>query len=76
MEPLEKQTHSFIVKLWRERSGRSFRWRGHITHVPDGVRQPIRRLGEIGAFIKPYLRQMGVIPCWHELLRRLLIWRK
>jgi hypothetical protein len=76
MEPLEKHTHSFIVKIWRERSGRSFIWRGHITHVPDGVRRPLRRLCEVGAFIRPYLRQMSVSPLWYELLDRLLTRRK
>lgn len=58
MEPLESQTHSFIVKIWRERGGRQgtlTSMRGHITHVPGGERASLRSLGDIADFIRPYV---------------------
>lgn len=63
MEPFETHTHSFIVKIWRERVGDRANqtiWRGHITHVPGGERRYLKSLNDIAAFITPYLIQMGV----------------
>jgi len=71
---LEHGTHSFIVKVWRERTSsrdRTFSWRGYITHVPDGERRSVRHLEEIGLFISHYLRQMGARPGWRYRLLRL-----
>jgi hypothetical protein len=76
MEPLEEHTHSFIVKIWREQSGKSFSWRGHIIHVSNGSRRSFRKLNEITNFIRPYLRQMGVSPRRRDLFRRLFMHRK
>jgi hypothetical protein len=71
MDEIEQTSHSFIVKVWRERvslrAGR-FSWRGHITHVPDGKRRDIRHFNEIVLFIAPYLRQMGVLLGWSYAL--------
>lgn len=72
---LENDTHSFIVKIWLEdrveKTGRA-RWRGHITHVPSGVRRYLRSLDDITAFMQPYLRQMGVRLGGSARLRRWL----
>jgi len=59
MDLFESETHSFIIKIWLEDDGRT-RWRGHITHVPDGERRYLEDLGEISRFIRPYLEKMGV----------------
>jgi hypothetical protein len=74
MRPFESKTHSFIVKIWLEQTateaGRA-KWRGHITHVPDGERRYVQNLDEISAFIDPYLE--GMDEKLH-LLRRLGRW--
>lgn len=61
----ETTTHSFIVKIWLEEmieeSGVA-KWRGHITHVPDGVRRYVESLDEISTFIGGYSRAMGQPP--------------
>lgn len=52
-------THSFIVKIWLEEiadhTDRT-KWRGHITHVPDGARRYLESVNDIPAFITPYLQ--------------------
>jgi hypothetical protein len=63
MDLYESTTHPFIVKIWLEELAQEAghaTWRGHITHVPSGKRRYIQDLGDIIAFITPYLRQMGV----------------
>ena len=63
MDLVEFNTHSFIIKVWLEEpadDNRQGRWRGHITHVPDGERRYLKGLGEIVAFMVPYLLSMGV----------------
>jgi hypothetical protein len=63
MDEFDQTTHSFIIKVWRERTSlkeRRFSWRGQITHVPDGERGAVCRIGEIDLFIARYLRQMEV----------------
>jgi hypothetical protein len=63
MDLPEATTQSFIVKIWleetAEEAGRA-RWRGHITHVPSGQRRYLQDLGDITAFIAPYLERMGI----------------
>jgi len=63
MDLPETPTHSFIVKIWLEETiaeAGVATWRGHITHVPDGVRKYIDSLNEISAFVIPYLEELGV----------------
>jgi len=63
MDLVEFNTHSFIVKIWLEEPAEDNRkgiWRGHITHVPGGERRYLESLGEIVAFMVPYLVSMGV----------------
>jgi hypothetical protein len=63
MDLPETTTHSFIVKIWLEETAEETgqaRWRGHITHVPSGERRHLKDLGDITAFIVPYLERMGV----------------
>lgn len=61
--PFTERTHSFIVKIWLEDSseetGRA-RWRGLITHVPDGHRKYVEQLSDVTLFLVPYLRSMQV----------------
>jgi hypothetical protein len=63
MDPYESETHSFIVKIWLEKTaqktGRAA-WRGHITHVPGGERRYLKKIDDIAACIVPYLKTMGV----------------
>ena len=63
MDLVEFNTHSFVVKIWLEESAdddHKGKWRGHITHVPDGERRYLKGVGEIADFIVPYLASMGV----------------
>lgn len=63
MDQLEFNTHSFVVKIWREGADEDqeeSQWRGHITHVPSGERRYLKGLNGIVAFIVPYLASMGV----------------
>ena len=69
MESLDKSTHVFIVRVWRERreiENVAPEWRGVIEHVPSGRRQYVNDLDEIGIFIMPYLEEFGIEPtlCW------------
>jgi hypothetical protein len=63
MDQIESNTHSFIVKIWREgvdeKSG-AVVWRGRITHVPSGQDRHFDNLSGITNFIAPYLVDMGV----------------
>lgn len=64
-EPLERGAHSFVVRIWRERQGyggRKVTWRGRITHAASGNQRALHALGDIAAFIEPYLVQLGVAP--------------
>lgn len=64
MRSFEAKTHSFIVKMWLEEtfsdSGAGVKWRGHITHVPDGTRRYLESADAIPAFITPYLQGTDV----------------
>ena len=77
MDSLEATSHPFVVRIWLEESAEEARratWRGHITHVPSGVRRYVHSLADITAFIGPYLEGMGVQLdlCWRvrQWLRR------
>lgn len=74
----ENSTHSFIVKIWLEKTLEEVKhpiWRGHITHIPSGERRYFQKLGEMSAFIELYLSQMGVqMPRFQRLLRWLNHW--
>jgi hypothetical protein len=54
MDLFESQTHSFVIKIWFEDEGQK-KWRGQVTHVPDGRRQYFENLSDILTFINPYL---------------------
>ena len=62
MDAQDATSHSFVVKVWVERTrsaARGAAWRGHITHVPSGERQYIEELDAISLFIAPRLAGMG-----------------
>lgn len=62
MELYERNTCSFIVKVWREPNDAPLaqsQWRGHITHVFTGRRQYFDHLATITNFIATYLVEMG-----------------
>jgi hypothetical protein len=63
MDQFEATTHPFIVRIWLEETAAEAgqaSWRGYIVHVPSGERRYIHDLGEIPAFIAPYMEAMGV----------------
>lgn len=75
MDLPEATTNSFIIKIWLEETLEEtgqIVWRGHITHVPSGERVFIKDLDEIAAFIKLYLRKMGVRKDTRKMFGRLL----
>ena len=79
MNQSEAVPHSFIVKIWLEgpddEAGQPS-WHGYITHVPGNERRYLKDLGEIIAFIGPYLDGYGArLPlCWRasNYLRHLM----
>ena len=75
MEPLESQTHSFILKIWCVRvrmESNVTTWRGHITHVPGGERRYLKSFNDIDDFIVPYLEAIDVDPGRYWRVRRWL----
>jgi hypothetical protein len=57
-DPHDPDLHSFIVRVWvEERSGASgaVRWRGSITHVPDGKRRYFEDLKDMCAFVASHM---------------------
>lgn len=60
IDPLESNTHSFIVKVWHEATAGDTRrasWRGHITHVPSRGRRYLRDADGICFFVAPTWKQ-------------------
>ncbi len=56
MNPIEENTHVFIVRVWREQreiEGAMPTWRGMIEYVPSGERRYLKDLDEIRGFIAP-----------------------
>jgi hypothetical protein len=71
--PDEEKTHSFIVKVWLEKTAEAAgaaRWRGYVTHVASGRRMYVERLDEICLFVAPFLEDLKL-----RLGRRWKIWR-
>ena len=62
MEGYERNTCSFIVKVWLEEMDEPehMTWRGHITHVFSHKRRYFENLHAIPDFIAQYLKEMGV----------------
>lgn len=58
---LEPDSHSFVLKVWREEGSTRPTWRGHITHVATGHRHPLLHLDAIGLFVSGYIEQLGVV---------------
>lgn len=62
MDLYERNTCSFIVKVWIEPNDEAVAqplWRGQITHVFTGQRQSFDNLATITDFIATYLAGMG-----------------
>ncbi len=58
MDVPEAHTHSFVIKVWLEETSEEASqiiWRGHITHVPSGVRRYFQELVVISDFVQSYL---------------------
>lgn len=75
MASIQPSTHSFVVKVWlsgSEHADGPVAWRGRITHVPSGRQRGVRDLAELGAFVAPYLHDLGVRPSWGWKARRWL----
>jgi hypothetical protein len=51
----EARSHSFVIRIWRERSGSRALWRGYVTHVMTDARLHFERLPEIVPFIQRHL---------------------
>jgi len=76
MQSIQPNTHSFVVKVWREETGApppKMIWRGQIIHVPSGQRRSFTDLAEIPTFVAPYLQQLGVKPTWWWRVRHWLV---
>jgi hypothetical protein len=55
----DKNTHSFVVRVWFEETPAETRspvWRGHIRHIPGGELRYFTNLNEITEFIGTHLK--------------------
>ena len=74
-EPFEPQTHSFLVRLWLEKTttqdGEAV-WRGHITHVASGTRHYVKHPSKIVAVIATYLYPADSTMSWRDRIEQWL----
>jgi hypothetical protein len=73
MDPLEGDTHSFVIKIWAERHAPPAVWQGNVTHVASGRRRSFRNLRAITAFIGSYLQSdphAEKLPVWLSRWKR------
>jgi len=57
MNSFDKNTHSFIVRIWlepRELEEKASKWRGMVEHVASGNRRYVADLNDIIPFIASY----------------------
>lgn len=62
-QPIEPNTHAFVVKVWREEehvNTHDTSWRGYVIHVASGQRHYITTLDQLDHFIVRYLRELHV----------------
>lgn len=62
MDLYERNTCSFVVKVWLEPNGETCAqpaWRGQVTHVFTGHRQSFEQWATLTNFITAYLKEMG-----------------
>lgn len=79
MEPIQPQTHSFIIKVWREESSdapHTVCWRGQITHVPSGKRHYFTNLWAIPLFLVPFLQGLHTHVALSWQLLSWLYWQR
>ena len=72
MDEPDGRSHSFIVKVWLEKTVEEdgeVLWRGHITHVQSRERRYFKELSEISDFIVPYLERWGAKSSWAGRVR-------
>ncbi len=68
---VEKDTQSFIVRIWRElvdKNGRILLWRGSINHVGSKQRLYFRDLESVVAFIRSKAGLTAEPGSWWKLL--------
>lgn len=57
------EPQSFIIKVWIEESSEQAGhvvWRGHVTHVPSGLRRYVQSWQDIFAFLTQHLGPLGI----------------
>lgn len=67
LEPYEKHTHVFLIKIWLEDeldSNQKTKWRGQITQIPGGEKKYFEDLNEIILLNLPYLEKIGITAGW------------
>lgn len=68
------ESHSFVVKIWREEvrdPWHDVAWRGSVTHAESRERRYLESLPQVVTFLAPYVQQMGgSLDC----ATRLLVW--
>jgi hypothetical protein len=76
----EPITHSFVVRIWLERSadgGEELKWRGKITHLPGDESQSFNNLDRIVDFIRAFLNDAAPpITGGSRLKQRLGRWQR
>lgn len=80
MNPDEPITHSFVVRIWLERSAdgeEGLKWRGQITHLPGNESQSFNNLDRVVDFILTYLGDAAApVTGISRLKQKLSRWRR
>jgi len=73
MDESPPETHSFVVRIWEKKGGRSedASWRGSVTHVGTGDRLYLESLRQLPEFLSPYVDEIGGQIDFHS---RLCFW--
>ena len=67
MTSFGRDTHVFIVRLWREPreiASAEPEWRGTVEHVPTGERRSVKRVHDVCMVIGDRLEQTGTSRPW------------
>ena len=57
----DRQNHSFVLRIWRERGDASSGWRGWVQHAASGDAYYVDRLADLVAFLETHTGPLGAM---------------